>query len=484
MRNVFLSFLLAAVERLTEKGYILLIGVLVALILYGTVAGENLFWLVASFVGARGIYLAAQIAHPQQDPGEAQHAGEARRRSRREQMIECAGLLAFCLLAPLAWVLYTREIVSLRSSHDWVTMLVASLGLVLYLLPFALSSPGAPGRRIWWGLPLLPAVVLLVAGIQLRHPYLNPVNPDRVALAAERVLALDDGVLAGQHHDWVTAHARMLDEQGDSAEAIRLYLHALRLNPSQEDVRQRIVALSPDTGRKEHFSDAASALRSHDPYWAEERTITPLPRCELDKRMEEIARTTVVILRAGESISDSLIDAVGDVIGRELDIPVCAVPRPIPLPPHTRVHGLVNGKQWSVAAVSHAVEDYLGLSLRAPLKFVVLTSVDIYNGKANFVFAAGWVGGGILVSTARFGDPVKEQRLVEYRTAKQAISSILKSFGVPASADVNSVLSYAQSVEEHDGKGNRPSAEALGIFRDNLESQDAAWAAYKRASGE
>jgi len=37
----------------------------------------------------------------------------------------------------------------------------------------------------------------------------------------------------------------------------------------------------------------------------------------------------------------------------------------------------------------------------------------------------------------------------------------LKSFGVPESADINCVLSYAQSVEEHDRKGNRPSAEAI-----------------------
>ena len=61
-------------------------------------------------------------------------------------------------------------------------------------------------------------------------------------------------------------------------------------------------------------------------------------------------------------------------------------------------------------------------------------------------------------------DPVNEQRLVEYRTAKQSLSSTLKSFGVPDSADVNSVVSYAQSVEEHDRKGNRPRAEGYGDF--------------------
>jgi hypothetical protein len=87
-----------------------------------------------------------------------------------------------------------------------------------------------------------------------------------------------------------------------------------------------------------------------------------------------------------------------------------------------------------------------------------------------------------IVSTARFDDPVNEQRLVEYRAAKQSLSSTLKSFGVPESADVNSVLSYAQSVEEHDRKGNRPSAEAMAIFRENLRLLDAKWKAYKNTS--
>lgn len=219
MRKALLSFLLAIVEPLTERGYALLIGVIIALILYGVVEGASLFWLVASFVGARSAYLVAQVL------------GETSRRSRLEQMIECAGLLAFCLLAPLVWILYTREIVSLRANNGWTVVVVDLLGLILYLIPFAVSSPGAPLRRIWWGLPLWPATMLLIAGIQLRHPYLNPVNPDRVALAAERVLALRDGITAGQHYDWVTAHARMLDEQGNPEAAIRFYLDALRLNP-------------------------------------------------------------------------------------------------------------------------------------------------------------------------------------------------------------------------------------------------------------
>ncbi|MEO6823784.1 MAG: hypothetical protein ABI167_03485 [Nitrosospira sp.] len=114
MRNAFLSFLLEAVEWLTGKGYVLLIGVAIALILYGAVGGESLFWLVASFVGARCAYLVAQIVRKPQGPGDGQDPGEPNRRARLEQMIECAGLLAFCILGPLVWMLYTQEIVSCR----------------------------------------------------------------------------------------------------------------------------------------------------------------------------------------------------------------------------------------------------------------------------------------------------------------------------------------------------------------------------------
>ncbi|MEO6823782.1 MAG: hypothetical protein ABI167_03475 [Nitrosospira sp.] len=247
-------------------------------------------------------------------------------------------------------------------------------------------------------------------------------------------------------------------------------------------MRERLAALSPEIERYEHLSDTTPPLKSHDPYWAQEHIVAPLPRCELDKRMEELDRTTIVILRAGELVSDSLVDAVGDVIARELDIPVCTVPRPIPLPSYTRYRGLVDGGQWSVSSMAAAVESYLDFSFRAPLRFLVLTSADIYNGNAHYVFATSWLNGGILVSMARFGDPVNEQRLVEYRTAKQSLSSTLKSFDVPESTDVNSVLSYARSVEEHDRKGNRPSAEAMAIFRENLRLLDTGWKAYKNTS--
>ncbi|MEO6823783.1 MAG: hypothetical protein ABI167_03480 [Nitrosospira sp.] len=123
---------------------------------------------------------------------------------------------------------------SLRFSQGWPTVVAALLGLLLYLLPFAVSSPGARLRLIWWGFPLLPAAMLLIAGIQDRHRYLNPLNPHRVMLAAERVLALGDGIVAGQHYDWVTAFARTLDEHGNPAEAVIYYRDALRLNPTRK----------------------------------------------------------------------------------------------------------------------------------------------------------------------------------------------------------------------------------------------------------
>ena len=59
--------------------------------------------------------------------------------------------------------------------------------------------------------------------IETRHPYLNPFNPDHNRLAAERVLALKNNVVAGRNADWVLRYARQLDERGDTQQAIHFY---------------------------------------------------------------------------------------------------------------------------------------------------------------------------------------------------------------------------------------------------------------------
>lgn len=128
-----------------------------------------------------------------------------------------------------------------------------------------------------------------------------------------------------------------------------------------------------------------------------------------------------------------------------------------------------------------AFRSYAGPLPKAPIRFVVLTSVDLYHGDANFVFAVGYRSWGALVSTARFGDPAKEQARVAHRAAKESLGVLVKSFGVPTSTDVNCVTSYTRTLDEFDRKGNRLSAESFGIFRQALRSIDQQWAAYREA---
>jgi predicted Zn-dependent protease len=523
MREALLSLLSTTTGWLTNRLLVILIAAIVVLTLYGIVEEERLLWLVVSFVGARAAYLIAQIARKPPTSADwqslnrrlvsefssakaraaaarklkvaesatpeeladalvaAEQSKWAHRRPRVEQAIECAGLFGYCLALPAAAVLYGDEIVSLRLHQDWRGLSVVLAGTALYWMPFLISRAGTKLRVFWWGLPLAPATVLVICGVQFKHPYLNPFNPDRLALAAQRVLALRDNILAGQHYDWVSRYARTLEARGDTAAAARYYQESLRLNPYQKDVLERLALLSPDSSGTPTHAGSGSALGSpREPYWAPGQAITPLPRCALDKSLESIGRSTIAIVRAGD-IGERVIDATGDVLRRELGVPVCAVPGAMPLPPHTRVRGLMGGPQWSVVSLVRAFSDYTTPLPRAPVRYLLLTSADIYNGEANYLFAMSFPWGA-LVSTARFGDPVREQRLFEYRVAKQSLSSAMKAFGVPTSPDANSVTSYAQSLDEHDAKGNRPNAEARSIFQDNLSKMDAEWSTRQRAT--
>src|SRR5262249_14921683 len=128
-----------------------------------------------------------------------------------------------------------------------------------------------------------------------------------------------------------------------------------------------------------------------------------------------------------------------------------------------------------------AFTEYASPLPQAPIRFVLLTSADLYDGVANFVFAVSYLNWGALVSTARFGDPARDQRRVMHRVAKQSLASLMKALGVPASSDINCVTSYPGSLDEFDVKGNRPNAESLAIFRENLRRLDEQWTAHRKA---
>jgi hypothetical protein len=404
-------------------------------------------------------------------------------RSKRELGAEVLGLIAFVLLLPLDVGLYTHDVFSLRGGLGWAGFLVAGLGVGLYAWPHRRwKSPDQEDMRIWWwALPFIPAFLLLTHAVATRHPYLNPFNPDRPRLAAERVLSLKNIVTAGQYADWVLRYAQKLDAQGEQQSAIHYYREALRLDAGNRLVGARLAVLEQQVagglGERtvEHTgSPTASPMK---PYWTPDHPVIPSPRRRVDAQLDRVAGCTVVIIPVGP-VPAELLDAVGYAIHQELDLPVCISPDPVAVPPHTRVRGLVTGSQWEPGALVRAFTNATGFFPAAPIKYLLITPVDLYVEGANYVFSVSYPWGA-LVSSARFDGPKGDDTRLRARTAKQALGAVLKSFNVPASADREDVTSYVRSVEEFDTKGNRPDAATLQLFRQAVADLNARWQAHQ-----
>ena len=127
--------------------------------------------------------------------------------------------------------------------------------------------------------------------------------------------------------------------------------------------------------------------------------------------------------------------------------------------------------------VDKLVDHFVSLSQplpSAPLKYLLLTAVDIYREDSNFVFSTSAPFGSI-VSYARYGDPESDWETLRHRTAKQALGALIKSFGVPPAPDPNCVTSYSNGIPQFDAKGNRPSADTYRRFRAIVEAGDVRW---------
>lgn len=498
---------------------------LVALVLYGVLPPGRIAMLLLLFVLARGILIIREalqkplaqfdwdylhlshLSHYRQlrpeklarearefELGESARPSEVARaataRARRgyvapravaELTCEGLGLIAFGLLLPANMLVYTRDFVSLQTSEGWIAIGGVVICLCLYAWPF-LWTPSARRtnwRMQWWGLPYLPALVLLAVGISIRHPYLDPLREDRKRLAAERVLALESNIQAGRHADWVFDYAHELDEGGNTEKAIHYYREGLRLDPYHPDEQARLAALGYRVGGDWPDSNAAEDAheRAYRPLLEEWGTFKRRPRCRIDSSLGEADRTFVVIVRIGD-VDDRLPDAIGDVIYRELGLSSCIVSRAVPLPSHTRSRGLLSRQQWSLRSLVKAFVNDAQPPSSSPAMFLLVTSVDIYDSRSNYVFGASY-SWGALVSSARFGDPSEEELLVARRTAKQALGSMVKVLGVPISPDTNCVTSYPRSLEEFDAKGNRPNARSLALFQSALRARDQRWAAHR-----
>jgi hypothetical protein len=399
-------------------------------------------------------------------------------RPTRELFAESLGVVAFAILIPLAVALYTRDFFSLRTGQGWEGASVMAVCIGLYALPhWRWKSPDNSEIRIWWwALPFVFGFAAVTHAVETRHPYLNPLNSDHNRLAAERVLALKNNVIAGYHADWVLRYARELDKQGQTEQAIHFYRETLRLDANNQEASARFAQLEAQSSG----ATGQNQIRSSDatvPYWTIDKPVVKQPRCAIDSQLENVEGCTIVVIGVGD-IPDTLLDTVGYVIHNELNLPVCISSDTVPLPPHTRVCGLATGPQWSEAAIVKSFTNTVVFP-RAPVKYIIVTTADIYmSDDENFVFSTTYGWGG-LVSAARFSDAPANDLLIRHRVAKQSLCALLKSFNIPQSADRNCVTCYTRNLSEFDAKGNRPDAETMELFHTAVISINSRWQRYK-----
>ncbi len=492
------------------------LGVLLGLVLFGRSSAEGLFGILVFFAVLSVIRLAAEwftkphslayweIRQQEWTAGFAALAPEAREavadglsldpeasveevvRARLRKEIaahpplrhkveigaELAGVFGYLILLPPVIALYANDFYSPRMRHGWAGAAVVVLASALYLWPRVWKKPPLLSARriLWWTVPLFPLLLAFAMALELEHPYLNPLRDDRVKLAADRVLALRDNILAGAYVDWVMNYARALDGRGDGAQAARYYRAALRLNPSDEEAEARLAALEPGSATPGIVLTPRPSPTA--PFWSAGQRLASAPRTKLDASLAEVERCTVVLVPVG-AVPDHLLDAVAFTIEQELQLPVKVCSTAVPLPPHTRVLGLLTDAQWDVTSIAQALVAANSPWPQGPVRYVVLTPADIYLNDSNFAFSGSYEWGAV-VSFARFGAPFPGS-LCEHRIAKQSLGALLKGFGLPPSLDRDCVTSYTRSLDEFDRKGNRPNAATLAEFQRNLAGLNESW---------
>ena len=134
----------------------------------------------------------------------------------------------------------------------------------------------------------------------------------------------------------------------------------------------------------------------------------------------------------------------------------------------------MTGPQWDQAILFQSFFNADRPFPRAPIKYVLITPVDIYMQEANYVYSATYNWGDV-VSLARCGVPTGNDSKLRERVAKQALCALLLSFGVPKSLDRNDVTCFTMNPEEFDAKGNRPDAETLKLFRQTVADENSQW---------
>lgn len=401
-------------------------------------------------------------------------------RAKKELLAESFGVVTYAALLPLGIALSAEDFFSFRNPQGWIGASVFAACLAFYAAPHFLRKSffkSGSFRVGWWAIPFCPALYVVLAGIANDHPHLNPFHPEQRRLAAERVLALDNFVVAGNHADWVFRYARDLDRAGDWAQAIFLYTEALRLDANLAEARSRLLALKSAHGVAGASRWAEPAIPAAAPYWEDVRAIAEAPRRAIDRGLETIDECIVMIVPVGD-VAPSLLNAIVHVIQQELGLPAFVSEEGVPLPPHTRVPGLAVGPQWHHVSLISALQTAFGEPPRAPVKYVIVTAVDIYHDNTNYLFSTSYPWGGV-VSFARYEQAGGGEDMLYHRTAKQVLGALLKSFDLPASPNRACVTSYTRSVPEFDAKGNRPDAATMASFRETVAFMNHHWRIYR-----
>jgi predicted Zn-dependent protease len=441
-------------STLIRWGILLAIG----LILYGVVGSELLMGVVLLFVIWRGIIIIEQIVFNKQLSSSG----------KRTHLKELAGLFGWVLLMPLSVGLLTEPFFAVGLPWSWSALWVVLLGLGVYYLPTLLNRRRIgvfSMRTLLW---VVPAPIFLVSAlvlIELRHPYLKTWEPDRYALAVERIFALDSIVLAGRHAHWVQSYAEELDEQGERDAAIHYYREALLLDTQLKLARERLLEWGEITDVEEG---------SFSSRWADSDTqLEQLSYVTIDSSLAELAEFTVIIVPIGD-VHEGILLAIANAIQTELDVPTVIADIEITLPRHDRRRGLSVGPQWKFSTIGESFVGAVSEWPQAPLRYLVVTPVDIYAPRTNFIFSVSFDWGGVM-GLARYGNPSTDNELVAERASKQAVSTIIKSFPITPSRSRDCVTAYTRTIEEFDAKSKHPSADILQAFRHYVNEANRDW---------
>jgi hypothetical protein len=458
----------------------------VLLVAFGRVEERMVASVLLLLVGTRATQLLLEALPP--DLTEAGEGDAPPGRSRADIALEALGLIGFVVLLPALLILVFRDVASLRGNLGWAGIATLLVCTALYAWPKLRASGPLTGRSasLWWGLPFLPLLMALVAGVAVLHPYLNPLADDRTARRAEKIMSLGDNVVASRHADWVLTYAAELEGQGLTREASAVYEFGLRLAPGDAVARSRLRMLDERHGTAPHASTmgepdprpGAATLSpsslARRPFWPDGSSPPNAPRCSVQQALMGVSEVTVIIVPVG-AVPPALTDGISDVLNREASLATCVATEPLALPIPDRTGGLVTGNQWATSSLMGAFAKTLASAPPPPLRFLLVTEADVYEGESRFLFSGTFGSWGAVLSSARFRLDDPPEATVHVRAAKQALAAIIRSFDLPPSADTDCVTSYANDLAALDAKGNRPTTATYLELRNRIEALNRGW---------